>query len=98
MSRISTPFPPDRVIKKSGSIQLLTPVEDQVNAEIYIQIKTRSIVISALLMTIRSSRVGMKSTARIKAGLMTPYKDKTPIFVKKIICRSHRSSPSTFQN
>ena len=82
MSHILAPFLPDGVIKKSASIQHLTPVEHQVNAEMHIQIKIRSIVISALLMTIGSLRAGKKSTARMKAGLTMPYKDKKPIFVK----------------
>ena len=88
MSCISAPFPPDGVIKKSASIQHLTPVEDRVSAEIHLQIKIRSIVISALLMTVGSSWVGKKSTAKMKARLTMPYKDKKPIFVKNHLQKS----------
>jgi hypothetical protein len=80
MSRISAPLPPDGVIKNFASIQLLTPINDRVSAEICIQIKIRSISISLLLMTIGSSQAGKKSTARMKAGLTAPYKNKKPIF------------------
>ena len=81
MSCISEPFLLDRAIRNSTSTQRPTPVEDQVNAEIHLTVKTQSIANSALLMIIGSSWAGKKSMARIKAGLTMPYKDKKPIFV-----------------
>jgi hypothetical protein len=76
MSHILAPIPPDELIKKYASIQLLTLVNDRVSVEICIQIKIRSIAISTLLMTIGSSQARKKSTARMKAGLTMPYKNK----------------------
>lgn len=81
MSHISTQFLPDGVIRKFVSTQRLTPVKDQVSVEIHLPVKTQPIANSALLMTVGSSQVGKKSTARIKTGLTIPYKDKKPIFV-----------------
>ena len=68
MSHISTPFPPNRAIRKYASTQHSPSIEDQVRMEIHLAVKTQSIANSALLMTVGSSRTGKKSMARIKAG------------------------------